>query len=243
VTFTAADVLAKYPRGVISHESAAAIHGLDLLDPPGVGYLTLPRNHSRVVLDGWSISRVDLPPVDHVVRDDVRVTSLPRTVMDLARARSVQAAVVAADSALRQRLVSAGRLSLALNAAGGPGSARCREVAGLLDRQSGSALESLMRLLLVGAGLTGFTTQEVICDRAGGFVARVDFCWRAERLVVEADGFAFHSDRVSYRRDRARMNELERLGWRVLRFTYEDIRSHPARVLALINACLDVAAA
>lgn len=173
---------------------------------------------------------------------EIRVTTSLRTVVDLARRRSLDVGVVAADSALRLGRVSQRSLRDALESASGPGAAKCRQVAAAMDSRSGSALETLLRLVFVGAGLTNFTTQEVISDRGGMFVARVDFCWREHRLVVEADGFAFHSDRLAYRRDRERMNELERLGWRVLRFTYEDVRSHPDRVVALVRACLAAAA-
>ena len=71
----------------------------------------------------------------------------------------------------------------------------------------------------------------------------MDFCWVAERLVVEADGFAFHSDRAAYRKDRERMNALERLGWRVLRFTWEDVVRRPEYVVAAVGAVLARAAA
>jgi very-short-patch-repair endonuclease len=71
----------------------------------------------------------------------------------------------------------------------------------------------------------------------------VDFCWPEHRLVVEADGFAFHADRGSYRRDRERQNDLERLGWRVLRFTWEDVQGRPEYVVALVRGCLETAAA
>lgn len=47
---------------------------------------------------------------------------------------------------------------------------------------------------------------------------------------------------LAYRRDRERLNELERLGWRVLRFTWEDVRSRREHVLALVRACLAPAA-
>ena len=66
----------------------------------------------------------------------------------------------------------------------------------------------------------------------------MDFCWPSQRLVVEADGFAYHSSRDDYRRDRRRMNELERLGWRVLRFSWEDVTQRPDYVTTLVGACL-----
>ena len=48
----------------------------------------------------------------------------------------------------------------------------------------------------------------MVADEDGGFVARVDFCWPAATLIVEADGFAQHSDRSAYRRDRQRLTAL-----------------------------------
>ena len=74
-----------------------------------------------------------------------------------------------------------------------------------------------------------------------GYIA--DFACADARLVVEADGFAFHSDRAAYRKDRERLNALERLGWRVLRFTWEDVRGRPAYVVGLVHGCLADAAA
>ena len=103
---------------------------------------------------------------------------------------------------------------------------------------SGSAPESLLWVLLALSALPMPETQVVLRDRDGTFVARVDFAWRAPRLVVEADGFAFHSDREAYRRDRERLKALERLGWRVLRFTWEDVRSRPDHVVTTVRACL-----
>ena len=43
------------------------------------------------------------------------------------------------------------------------------------------------------------------------------------RVVIELDGFAYHSDRADYRRDRRRTNALTALGYRVLRFSWEDV--------------------
>jgi very-short-patch-repair endonuclease len=51
----------------------------------------------------------------------------------------------------------------------------------------------------------------------------VDFLWRAERLVVEVDGYAYHSDRATFRSDRARDREPARRGLTVLRFADEEI--------------------
>jgi very-short-patch-repair endonuclease len=224
----------------LSHETAAESLGIELLDPPQ-RRLTVPRNRSRLRMPGWTVVRADLLAEEVEEREGVRRTMPLRTVLDLGRVLALPGACVAADSALRHRLVTSVELTAALAASFGRGCDRLRRLPPLLDQRAESVLETLLRLVLLQAGLSPMT-QHVIRDRQGGFVARVDFCWPDRRLVVEADGFAFHSDRAAYRRDRGRLNELERLGWRVLRFTWEDVTQRPAYVIGLVQECLAASA-
>ena len=70
------------------------------------------------------------------------------------------------------------------------------------------SLETLLRILLWSGALPLPCPQYVVADEDGGFCARVDFCWPAATLIVEADGFAYHSDRSAYRRDCQRLTAL-----------------------------------
>ncbi len=72
--------------------------------------------------------------------------------------------------------------------------------------------------------------------RIGPYV--VDFLWRDERLVVETDGYAHHSDRTSFETDRRRDRELSSRGLTVLRFTYRDVIEEPVDVVASLRARL-----
>ena len=99
----------------------------------------------------------------------------------------------------------------------------------------------MLRVLVTAHGLRPPCSQFEVWNHAF-LVGRVDFAWPEARLIVEVDGFAFHADRASYRRDRERDNELERLGWRVLRFTWEDVNGRPEYVVALVDAMLSRAA-
>ncbi len=224
----------------LSHESAARALELELLDP-GSERITVPRNRSRLVLPGWTVVRSDVPPADRAEVEGLPVTAAARTVADLARVLPLTAAVVTADSALRREALTQAELAAALVDTHGRGAGQLRRVGALIDPLSGSVLETLTRMVLVGAGLHPIT-QHVVRD-GSVFVARVDFAWPALRLAVEADGFAYHSDREAYRRDRERLNQLERLGWRVLRFTWEDVVHRPEHVVALVRECLRAAAA
>jgi len=58
------------------------------------------------------------------------------------------------------------------------------------------------------------------------------------RIVVELDGFAYHSGRVEYREDRRRDRELVRQGYLVLRFTFEDVMRDPEIVVRAVLAVL-----
>jgi len=231
----AAEALRRLAPAWLSHESAARALGLELLHD-GTERITVARNRSRLVLPGWQVVRSDIPPDARDARDGLACTTAARTLLDLARVLPLNEAVVAADSALRLGLVQLGDLS-AMGTRCGRGAARIRRVLQQVDPKSGSVLESLLRVLLAQAGIPAPVSQYRVLDH-GAEVARVDFCWPAARLVVEADGYAFHSSRDDYRRDRRRMNELERLGWRVLRFSWEDVTQRPDHVVGLVRACL-----
>lgn len=238
-----AAALLRVPGAVLSHESAARCLGVELAVDRAVCRLTVPRNRSGVRLPGWEVRRAPLSEAEVLtLPDGLLVTCVARTVADLACVLPLAHAVAAGDSALRKRLVGLALLADVLRAGRGPTAPPKRAVAALLDARSGSVLESLLRVLLAEAGLPPPRTQFQI--RADGLlVARADFCWPEARLVVEADGFAFHSDRAAYRRDRERLNQLESLGWRVLRFSWEDVVHRPDYVIALVRGCLEALAA
>lgn len=59
-----------------------------------------------------------------------------------------------------------------------------------------------------------------------------------DRLVIELDGFSYHSARNEYRADRRRWNELTAQGYQVLRFTYETIMGSPQQIVALVERTL-----
>jgi very-short-patch-repair endonuclease len=66
----------------------------------------------------------------------------------------------------------------------------------------------------------------------------VDILWRAERLVVEVDGYRYHSDRRAFEADRARDRELARRGFAVLRFTDRELSRDPNAVATSLHAHL-----
>jgi very-short-patch-repair endonuclease len=72
--------------------------------------------------------------------------------------------------------------------------------------------------------------------KVGPFEA--DFLWRAERLIIEVDGWKYHSNRRAFEADRARDRELARRGFAVLRFTDRELSRDPNAVAISLHAHL-----
>lgn len=216
----------------VSHDSAAALWGLEMVHQPAT-WVTVARDRSRASYPGVRVRRAAVDKT--AVRHGLQVTTPLRTVLDCARVLSTAHAVVIADSALRKGLVTIDELQSAATAVNGRHAISVRRVAALADPRCGSVLESLLRVLLVEAGLLPDRTQWTIRDHEGVFVAVVDFAWLGARLIVEADGFEFHRERSDYRKDRRRANAYCRLDWRLLRFTWEDIRLEPDYVVDAVR--------
>jgi very-short-patch-repair endonuclease len=68
-------------------------------------------------------------------------------------------------------------------------------------------------------------------------VGRFDFAYPDAKLIIETDGYRWHSGNQAWQRDRRRDNDLNRLGWTVLRFTAEDMKS-PCDVVRQIRSVL-----
>ena len=220
-------------HAVVSHDSAAVLWGLELAHEPRE-VVTVPRNRSRARAKGVTVKRADVD--ESIVRQGLKVTTALRTVLDCAATLALDDAVVIADSALRKRLITLDELRTAAAEIRGRHGPRCRRVAEIADPESGSVLESLLRVLLVEAGLTPDETQFHVLDDQGMVVARVDFAYVSARLIVEADGFEFHRGRADYRKDRRRANAFCRADWSLLRFTWEDVRFDPGYVIATVRA-------
>lgn len=97
-------------RGVISHESAAAIHGIGDLDPRHV-HLTLTKPR-RTLRTGVQLHAAELPNIDIEDHDTFRVTTPERTLLDLADSPITQEQFTELTSdALDQSLADASELS------------------------------------------------------------------------------------------------------------------------------------
>lgn len=226
-----AALLAVGGRAAISHTTAAKAFGWDLLHPDEQIHVTVARDRSRVTVPGVTVHRRVLRPDSLTHRQPLVLTDPVGTVLDLAAWLPFRDAVVAADAALRCHDVRHGELVAALVRRRHWGHhPRIRDVVSACDARSGSMPETVARLAFAQAGLPTPATQLQIRDESGTLIAVADFGWEDQRVVVEIDGVAYHSDPTAFRRDRARQNDLVTADWRVLRFTASDALNFPDRV-------------
>ena len=225
---------------VVSHRSAGALWHLTGFEGASTVELTVPRSR-RGKAPGLT-HRCFLPPVDVTIVEAIPVTTVARTLIDLAASEPRETVEEALDDALRRRIVSMGRLRwrvLELARKGRPGIVAMRLI---LDDREGisvpaSVFETRLLRLLKRAGLPSPTLQYQVRS-PGRLVAVVDFAWPDSRLALEADGFRWHSGRARFEHDRARRNELTLLGWRIIHVTWIDLTRRPDVVIDSVGQAL-----
>lgn len=233
-----AAVLASGPDSVLSHRAAGRLWGLTR-DSSAHREVTRPgyfRGQSSIVAH-----RSSLPDDEKTVVEGIPVTTVPRTLLDLAT------------------VVSRRQLERARNEA---------EVLGLTDglsvpdllkrypRRPGSAV--LRELLRDEAAPTGITQNDFEED----FVAlldahhlprprfnadimvrdrhfNVDCLWRERRLIVELDGREVHGTTRAFETDRERDRLLLADGWRVMRLTWHQVHGDPTEIVADLRMLLE----
>ena len=172
---------------VVSHGSAAVMHGLPVWAAAIARvHVTRPDDGKRRTV--LHVCGAPLAAADITVVDGVAVTSLARTVLDLARTRPMEQAVAAADRALREGLPPQLLAEGLLRMERWPGVRAARRVVAFADPRSESVGESVSRVRIHLDGLPKPELQYEILGPDGRVIARVDFYWKEQRTVGEFDG-------------------------------------------------------
>jgi very-short-patch-repair endonuclease len=236
-----AAVLAVGRGAVLSHRDAAALHGLrsgggtriDISTPQERRSTERIRVHGRRTLDAQDVTTVEGIPV----------TTVARTLVDLAEVLAHQALTKVCSEAERQRCLDVKSIEEALErrqGRRGPATAKLR--AALRDlgdhgtTLTRSPLEDRLLPLLEAHDLPRPATNAHV----EGWEA--DAVWHHQRLIVELDGWAWHNTRRTFQRDREKSNRWTTKGWVVLRFTHADVMRRPHEVAAQIAEQLSRAA-
>jgi hypothetical protein len=229
------------PGAAVGGRSAAALHGFDTFAPGPLEFV-VPENQ-RARREGLVVRRsCFVPEVDVIEVDGFAVTTATRTIIDLAGFATRGKVAVAIESALRDRRTSEALLRERLadvRRRGRAGPPMLDEI--LAERPAGepghSWLERRFLDLVDEAHLPRPAVQRTF-KRGGTVIARVDFCWAEQRIIIEVNGYRWHSTKEQLIRDDRRRNELQLLGFVVYPFWYDDIANEPWRVLTVLRRLL-----
>ena len=235
----AAIVSSGVPQAVASHGTAARAHGLTVVRPSRVEHVTVPLEKRRKRRPDLEFHTRSIQVGDVVVLDGVPVTSIGRTVTDLACQLDRFSAVWMIDDAIRTGVCGRAELdAIASSWRGGLGSGVVKHRIDEADGRSESILETAARLTLADAGVPLPTAQFEVTDQWGQFVARLDGGYPDDRVALEFDGRSVHDAPAAAHRDRGRQNRLAALGWTVLRFTWWDVIEDPRGFVSSVRAAL-----
>ncbi|MFI6165432.1 hypothetical protein ACIBCN_01475 [Nocardia sp. NPDC051052] len=230
---TRAVVAAATSAVTVTHVSAAIVHGLPVWRIP-LARVHLSRNRRtggrvrrRSVLHSMPIA-ID----EWVMVDDLPVTTVARTVVDLARTVPFEQAVVVGDAALRLGTTTRDELCEQVERAKGrTGRPQASRVVEFLDGRAESPGESRSRVAMRELKVPSPELQARILTPTKSVVARVDFLFPDLGVIGEFDG------EIKYRSElrgtlnpedvviaeKNREDALRRLGWTVVRWTWRDL--------------------
>jgi very-short-patch-repair endonuclease len=233
-----AAVLASGQCAVLSHGDAAALW--DLLPPRGHRiHVTRPSTSGR----DPDPARIHLHRVgtfrawEGTLIDGIPTTTVARTLLDLApalRPAALEDLIGRADRLQLFDLVAVRRcLAEHPRQAGAP---KLRRLLEALEGVGAADLRSVLEVrLLQLCGDHDLPRPATNVTVAGHMV---DFLWSSARLIVETDGFAYHSSRAAFERDRERDQHLTLAGYTVVRFTYNQVTQTPEAVANRIRRLL-----
>lgn len=221
-------VAAAVHNGAVTCSSAAELHGLTVLRRPDVPHLAVPRSRGRTP----SSVRDPFPAVLHRYDGTRRgarvVVPAPEALARMLICCPAREAIVSIDSALHLGRTTTAAVERQLPRRA---EARARLLLRLSYGRAASPTETLARLAL---GATRLRVEVAVPVTAVGEVdLLVEGC-----VVVELDGFAYHSGPRAFASDRHRDRELVARGFTVLRFTYVDVVADPGCVVRAVRAAL-----
>lgn len=232
--------VAVLPNCVASHETAAELNMI----PRVRRGLAVVSVHSRTTHEfpGVVVRRThDLAEVHLTMLEGIPVTTVPRTIVDLAaRLSRAHLTDVIEDALAIGRLDPRDLASVVRDVArrGRPGSAALREVvAEYVDGEpiQQSVMERRGRRLLTQAGLPR-PVHEFAMPWSRS--RRFDDAYPNHRVAIEWDSRRWHMRRDAFDADRHRDNEAHRHGWHVYRFTWRDVTVRPHYVTDTVRDAL-----
>lgn len=215
---------AQRTSGVVSHRSAALLHGWGVLHEPSRPEIVVPR-HLRLDRSRRTGLHLRWRVLDAEDAAD-GVTAPLRTVVDCARDLALPEALAVADSALRAGDLTRADLTDAAAHLPRLGRTRAVRVLDLASADAANPFESGLRALATEAADDLWVPQTPVLVRHGRLLHADAGCAEL-RIALEADSHEFHKTRADVRRDCWRYTEMTLARWIVLRFAWEHVMFEP----------------
>jgi very-short-patch-repair endonuclease len=233
-----AAVWASGASAVLSHTEAAAHHAL-MASRDGVTHVTTPlRSGRNPDPERIRLHRVGtLQPWECTLIDGIPTTTVARTLLDVSadlRPRAIEDVIAQSNRLGLFDLVAVRRcLEAHPRQHGAPALRRVLED---LEGHDAADLRSKLEVLLLQLCDDHHLTAPIVNTQVEGIL--VDFYWPLKRLIVEADGYTYHSMPTTFERDRERDQTLTLAGYIVVRFTYRQITRQPRTVAKRVRRLL-----
>jgi len=191
-------VAAAVPRiaadAVVSHQSAAVLHGLPAWNLPLARvHATRPRRSGALRTGRVHVHTAPLEPEEVVEVGGVAVTAVARTLADVARTLGFEEAVAVLDAALHRRLVTQAALGAALDRmTGWPGVPRARRAVEFADPRAVNVGESRSRVAMSRFGVAPPVLQWDVVGPGGVVLGTTGFGWPEHGIAGEFDGPVRH---------------------------------------------------
>ena len=220
--------------------SAAALHGISRLGRPPERVRLYREKGGPWRDDAVAVLICKLPETHVTEIDDVPVTTPARTAIDLARWVGFRGGLVVVDSVMRLGVTRPQLEVVARDCKRWPGIRKAREVVKFADARAATPLETVSRVAFRDMGLPPPELQVTLAwDAVGNPKYIVDFYWPEFCVVGEADGLLKYDDddgaRTSLRDEKLRQEELEAMGYIVVRWSWDQIWRQPDWVAARLR--------
>jgi very-short-patch-repair endonuclease len=228
-----AAVLACGRGAVLSHRDAAALHDLRRVGSGKID-VTAPSRHRLPGIRCHYFRTLSV--ADTTVVDGIPVTSLARTYLDLTEILTHDRLIDLLEAGERQDKLDVSAIDAAI--ARNPGRHGIRPLQDAIGELTDTP--PLLQSDLERAFRHIARTHHLPMPQFNGYVEGelVDVVWRDQRLVVEVDGRKWHIGKRAFAEDRRRDRKLVRAGWRVVRFTEDQLEQDPAGVGAELSELL-----
>ena len=228
-----AAVLALGDGAVLSHRAAGG--HWDILRGAVPTEVTIPQSWGCRHRDGLVVHRMPLPPAHVTTRDGIPVTSLLRTLLDLAMVLPRRRLADAFEQAqVIHHLPPEPLAAEVLCRRGYRGNARLRTI--LAGAVEPAEVRSILELRFLRMCSAHGIPRPLVNHPYG--IWTLDFFWPEAGLVVETDGHAFHRTAAARRRDARKDRELRQLGLLVERLTWADVVEAPEVTAARLHRSL-----